>query len=286
MIIDIFLPLSLVFIMFTLGIGLTYSDFTNVFRQPKAFTIGLFNQIILLPLIAFCIILIFGLNQEMAVGFMILASCPGGVTSNIITKLANGDTALSISFTAVISILTVVTLPLITAFSVNYFMGSDSPQISILSIGLTMYFITAVPVGIGLFVRSNYTQFSNSFEPKAVKISTILFIIIVFGALGSEWNLFMTNIFKLGPAISLLIISMLTIGYNSSKLFKLSREQSITISIESGIQNATVGITIGNLVLNSKTGISLLSLPSGLYGILMYIFCLPFVVWLIKYKTN
>ena len=116
----------------------------------------------------------------MAVGFMILASCPGGVTSNIITKLANGDTALSISFTAVISLLTVITLPLITAFSINYFMGSDSHQISILSIGLTMYFITAVPVGIGLFVRSNYTQFSNSFEPKAVKISTILFIIIVF----------------------------------------------------------------------------------------------------------
>ena len=164
-------------------------------------------------------------------------------------------------------------------------MGADPPQISILSIGLTMYFITAVPVGIGLFVRSNYTQFSNSFEPKAVKISTILFIIIVFGALGSEWNLFITNIFKLGPAITLLIISMLAIGYNSSKLFKLSKAQSITISIESGIQNATVGITIGNLVLNSKTGISLLSLPSGLYGILMYIFCLPFVVWFIKSKT-
>ena len=116
--------------------------------------------------------------------------------------------------------------------------------------------------------------------------STILFIIIVFGALGSEWNLFITNIFKLGPAITLLIISMLAIGYNSSKLFKLSRKQSITISIESGIQNATVCITIGNLVLNSKTGISLLSLPSGLYGILMYIFCLPFVVWFIKSKTN
>ena len=222
----------------------------------------------------------------MAVGFMILASCPGGVTSNMITKLANGDTALSISFTAVISILTVVTLPLITAFSVNYFMGADPPQISILSIGLTMYFITAVPVGIGLFVRSNYTQFSNSFEPKAVKISTILFIIIVFGALGSEWDLFITNIFKLGPATTVLIISMLAIGYNSSKLFKLSKAQSITISIESGIQNATVGITIGNLVLGSKTGISLLSLPSGLYGILMYIFCLPFVVWFIKSKTN
>ena len=282
MIIDIFLPLSLVFIMFTLGLGLTFDDFAKVVRQPKAFGVGMLNQLILLPFVAFCIVLITGLDKEMAVGFMILASCPGGVTSNIITKLAKGDTALSISYTAVISIVTVITLPIVTGFSMNYFMGSEAPPLHILSLGLTMFFITAVPVGIGLIVRSKYTHFSNSFEPKATKISTALFIIIVFGALGSEWDLFVNNVFILGPAIVILIISMLTIGYQSANWFKMSRERSITISIESGIQNATVGITIGNLIMNPDIGLSPLSLPSGVYGILMYFICLPFVFWLIK----
>ena len=113
MIIDIFLPLSLVFIMFTLGLGLTIADFTNIFREPKAFTVGILNQMIILPVVAFLIVNFLGLTEEMAVGMMILACCPGGVTSNMITKLAKGDTALSISYTAVVSIVTVITLPLI-----------------------------------------------------------------------------------------------------------------------------------------------------------------------------
>ena len=155
MIVDILLPLSLVFIMFTLGLGLTFNDFGNVAREPKAFGVGILNQMILLPMVAFGIILLSGLSSEMAVGIMILACCPGGVTSNIITKLARGDTALSISYTAVISILSVITLPIITGLSMNYFMGSDAPPFNILSLGLTMFFITAIPVGIGLLVNLN-----------------------------------------------------------------------------------------------------------------------------------
>jgi bile acid:Na+ symporter, BASS family len=286
MIVDILLPLSLVFIMFTLGLGLTFNDFSNVAREPKAFGIGILNQMILLPMVAFCIILFSGLSGEMAVGIMILACCPGGVTSNIITKLAKGDTALSISYTALISILSVISLPIITGLSMNYFMGSHAPSLNILSLGLTMFFITGIPVAIGLLIRFKYRSFSNSFEPKATKISTFLFIIIVLGALASEWNLFINNIFILGPSIVVLIIVMLTIGYQSSKWFNMNRERSITISIESGIQNATVGITIGNLIMNSETGLSPLSLPSGVYGIFMYIVCLPFVFWLIKFKIE
>ena len=286
MIIDILLPLSLVFIMFTLGLGLTFDDFSNVVREPKAFGIGILNQMMLLPMVAFGIILLSGLSREMAVGIMILACCPGGVTSNIITKLARGDTALSISYTAVISILSVISLPIITGLSMNYFMGADSPPFNILSLGLTMFFITAIPVGIGLLVKLKYGFFANLFEPIATKISTFLFIIIVLGALASEWNLFINNIFILGPSMVILIIIMLTIGYQSSKWFNMNRERSITISIESGIQNATVGITIGNLIMNSETGLSPLSLPSGVYGILMYFVCLPFVFWLIRSKIE
>ena len=282
MIIDIFLPLSLIFIMFILGIGLTTKDFKNVLLEPKAFGLGIVNQMIILPIVAFSIISVIGLTNEMAVGMMILACCPGGVTSNMITKLAKGDTALSISYTAVTSILTVITLPLIVGFSMQYFMGSNAPSINILSLGLTMFFITSLPVSIGLYINTKYHGIVDAFRPIANKVSTVLFIIIVAGALASEWDTFISNLDTLGPAIIVLIIIMLFIGYNSAKWFSMSKKKAVTIAIESGVQNATVGITIGNLILSQETGLSILSLPSGVYGILMYLVCLPFVFWFLK----
>ena len=286
MIIDIFLPLSLMFIMFTLGIGLTIQNFRNIIEQPKALIIGLVNQMILLPLIAFIIILFINLPSEMAVGMMILSCCPGGVTSNMLTKIAKGDTALSISYTAIVSVITVFTLPLIVGLSMQYFMGSNAPNISILSLGLTMFFITTIPVSIGIFINTKYHNLSISFLPIANKISSILFIIIIIGALASEWDAFINNLNLLGPAIILLIFLMLFIGYISGKLFSLNKKKSITIAIESGIQNATVGMTIGNLILNQESGLSILSLPSGVYGILMYLVCLPFVFFILKKKIK
>ena len=281
MIIDIFLPLSLVFIMFTLGVGLTTKDFKNVLLEPKAFGLGIINQMIILPILAFSIVSVIGLTNEMAVGMMILACCPGGVTSNMITKLAKGDTALSISYTAMASIITVITLPLIVGFSMQYFMESSAPSINILSLGMTMFFITSLPVSIGLYINTKYHDIADVFRPIANKISTVLFIIIVGGALASEWDAFVSNLDTLGPAIISLIIIMLFIGYNSAKWFSMSKKKAVTIAIESGIQNATVGITIGNLILNQE-GLSILSLPSGVYGILMYLVCLPFVFWFLK----
>ena len=282
MIIDIFLPLSLIFIMFTLGLGLTLNDFIDLLHKPKAFFVGITNQMVLLPLLAFIIVSLMGITKEIAVGMMILASCPGGVTSNMITKLAKGDTALSISYTAVISILTIITLPFITGFSMNYFMGAEVPPLNLVSLGLTMFMITALPVGIGLIVRSINRTFADSFEVIATNISTVLFVIIIIGALVSEWSTFIENLAALGPAIILLMVGMIIIGYNSSNWFKMNDKQAVTVAIESGIQNATVGITIGNLIINPETGLSILSIPSGVYGILMYFICLPFVYWYLK----
>ena len=286
MIIDIFLPASLIFIMLTLGLGLESSDFTNLVRKPRSFFVGLTNQILLLPLVTYIIILVFGITKEAAVGMMILACCPGGVTSNIITKLAKGDTALSISYTAFNSILAIVTLPLIVGFSMKSFMGQEAPDVNILSLGLTMFFITAVPVGIGLLIREKNKYYADKLEPKASKISTILFAIIILGALLSEWETFINNFVLLGPAIVLLILAMLTIAYRSSKLFKMSDKQSITVAIESAMQNGTVGITVGNLIINPESGLSILSIPSGVYSILMYLICLPFVFWFLKRTPN
>ena len=282
MIIDIFLPLSLIFIMFSLGLGLIYSDFTNLVYKPKPFFVGIMNQMVILPLLAFIIISLLNITKEIAVGMMILASCPGGVTSNMITKLAKGDTALSISYTAVISILTIFTLPLISGLSMNHFMGAEAPPLNLLSLGLTMFFITAVPVGVGMLVRSKNKPFADAFDGTATKISTVLFVVIILGALASEWGTFINNFLQLGPAILIMIVAMLFIAYSSSTWFKMSSKQSITVTIESGIQNGTVGITVGNLIINPESGLSILSIPSGVYSILMYFICLPFVFWYIK----
>ena len=145
-----------------------------------------------------------------------------------------------------------------------------------------MFTITTVPVTIGLYVNKKFNNFSMLFLQVANKISTILFIIIVLGALASEWNTFTNNLNLLGPSIILLILSMLFIGFNSSKWFCLDKEKAITIAIESSIQNATVGITIGNIIFPQESGLSIFSLPSGVYGILMYLVCLPFMLYVIK----
>jgi len=286
MIIDIILPLSLVFIMFSLGLGLSTNDFKNVALQPKVFAVGILNQMVLLPLVAFALITLFGLGNEIAVGLMILACSPGGVTSNIITKLAKGDTALSISYTAVVSIASVLTLPLITGFSIYYFMGSEAPAINVLSLGLTMFLITAIPVILGLLVHHKAKVFTQRFEPVATKISAILFVFIVIGALASEWQTFVDNVFILGPSIVTLIIVMLLLGYTSAHLFKMSEAQAVSVAIATGIQNATVGITVGNLILPSGEGLSVLSLPSGVYGILMYLVVLPIVFAYVKWMNG
>jgi len=277
MIIDVLLPLSLIFIMLSLGLGLTTSDFKRVLKNPKAFLVGIINQMIILPLVAFFIASIFSLSNELSVGIMILACCPGGVTSNIITRLAKGDTALSISYTAITSILTVITLPLIVDFSIEYFMGTKAPPINIFNLGLIMFLITAVPVCLGLYINTKYNDFSKSFRSIGNKVSTILFVIIVIGALASEWTTFINNLNVLGPSIITLILFMTFISYSSAQLCNVGQSKSITIAIESGIQNATVGITLGNIIMPTSETISLLSLSSGVYGILMYLVCLPLI---------
>ena len=283
MIIDIFLPVSLMFIMFTLGIGLTVENFKNIISQPKALILGLVNQMLLLPLIAFFILLIIKLPSEMAVGVMILACCPGGVTSNMLTKLAKGDTALSVSYTAVVSVATVVTLPIIVGFSMDHFMGESAPDIDVLTLGITMFLLTTVPVVIGMSVRHYSTETADKIDKGVSMVAAGLFVIIVLAAIATEWDTLMDNIGALGPAVVILSVMMLGIGYKSAEFLELNAKRATTVSIESGIQNASVGITVGGLILASPDGgLSTLSLPSGVYGVLMYIVVAPFVYWRIN----
>lgn len=276
---SVFLPLSLAIIMFSLGIGLTIEDFRRVGARPYAFGIGAVNQMIVLPVVGFVVAVLSGLPGELALGVMILAFCPGGVTSNILTKLARGDVALSISLTAVISLAAIFTVPLLVAWSAGYFMGLDAPDVNVTQLGLAMFAITAVPVALGVALRHFAPGFSNAAEPWMARFANLLFVVIVVGALAANWDLFITNLPKLGPSLVALNIVLLAIGWYSGRLLKLDRGEASAVAIDTGVQNATLGITVGSLIAEQASGLPPFSLPSGVYGITMYLVTLPFVYW-------
>ena len=169
---DIILPLALAFIMFALGLGLTFEDFARVATRPRDFLVGALSQIILLPLVAFLLVSAWPLKPELALGVMIIAAAPGGVTSNILTSFARGDVALSISLTAVVSLLSVVTIPIIVVFAYAHLVGGEAGDVSVIRTAVSVFIIVTVPVLIGLFVRRFSEGFSRRFEPMARHIST------------------------------------------------------------------------------------------------------------------
>lgn len=277
--ITVFLPLALAVIMFSLGLGLTVADFARVAAQPRAFGIGAFSQLVTIPLVAFVIATAFGLSPELAVGLMILSLCPGGVTSNILTKLAKGDLALSISLTGIISLVAVFTMPPLVAFFARQFMGLDAPPVDVTRLGISMFLITAAPVVIGILVRRFAEGAALAIEPFVEKLALVLFVIVVVGALAANWSLFVANLAILAPSLIVLNLALLAIGLALGRLFALGPAQSTAIAIETGIQNATLGITVGSLIAEQAGALPPFSLPSGVYGITMYLVTIPFVLW-------
>ena len=186
---DIILPLALAFIMFALGLGLTGNDFLRVLKQPKDFLVGLISQIILLPIIAFILVKIWPISSEIAIGVMIIAAAPGGVTSNILTSFAKGDVALSISLTAIISLLSVITVPFVIITSLNLLNLDNIVQdVSLISMALSMFLIVTVPVIFGMSIRKFASNAAISFETTAKKISIFFFILVLIGAILAERN--------------------------------------------------------------------------------------------------
>ena len=277
--ITVFLPLALAIIMFSLGLGLTLDDFRRVVRAPKAFGIGALSQIVVLPIIAYVIVVLFRLPAELAVGLMILSFCPGGVTSNILTKFAKGDLALSISLTGVVSLVSVVTVPLLVAITADHFMGVEAPRVNVTSLAVAMFVITALPVVLGMAVRHFAPGLTGKIERFVEWLAMMLFVIVVVGALAANWSLFVANLAILGPSVVVLNAVLLAIGLGLARLFSLDERQATAISIETGIQNATLGITVGSLIVEQASSLPPFSLPSGVYGITMYIVSLPFVFW-------
>ncbi|WP_420860559.1 bile acid:sodium symporter family protein [Algirhabdus cladophorae] len=278
--INVVLPLSLAIIMLSLGIGLTGADFKRVAERGRAFAIGAACQVLLVPIVAYAMILAFGLTGEMAAGVMLLSFCPGGVTSNVVSRLARGDVALSVSLTAVVSLLSILTVPPLVGWAVVHFMGDAAPEISVTSLAIAMFLITTLPVALGMAIRRFAPAFALRIEPKLVILASILFVVIVIAAVATNWQLFVDNLASLGPALISLNLIMMVAGLAIAAAAGMSWRERKTMSIEVGIQNGTVGITLAPLIVGASATVPAIGLPSAVYGVTMYLVALPFVLWL------
>tara|TARA_A100001391_G_scaffold205236_1_gene204301 strand:- start:36388 stop:37263 length:876 start_codon:yes stop_codon:yes gene_type:complete len=283
MLIEVILPVILAVIMFSLGLGLRPSDFWRIAVQPRAFSIGAFNQLIVVPIVAFAVATLFALPAEMALGVMILAACPGGILSNSASRYAEGNVPLSISLTAVISLVATITLPILVALSASHFLGSEAPAIDVTALGVQVFVLTAVPVGLGMAL----TQFTPRFVAAASSwisgLAFWLFVMMILAALVSNWDAFSSNFRVLGPALIAMNAALLLIGLASGRLAGLNARDVTTIAIESGTQNGSLGITVGLLVLGAGTGLPDTTLPAVIYSITAWILTMPFVLWRRRY---
>ncbi len=263
----IFLPLALAFIMLGMGLTLTRRDFKNIVVYPKAIILGLFTQIILLPIIGFILIQFFGLSGTMAVGLMILAACPGGPTSNLITHLSRGDTALSISLTAVSSVITVVTIPLIVNYSIQFFGEEGSITLPVGQTIVQIMGVTIIPVSIGMFLKNKFPALSLKADKPVRYASAVFFTLIILAAILKERESLPAFFAEAGPVTLILNVLTLLIGYYLAKAFFLPRAQQVSIAIESGIQNGTLGIMIAATLLKNSE----MTIPIAIYSLLMFL---------------
>lgn len=275
---DVILPLALAFIMFTLGLGLTFSDFARVARMPKNFLIGLVSQLLFLPLVALIIIFIWPLQPELAIGLILIAAAPGGVTSNILTSFAKGDVALSISLTAVMSLLSVVSVPLVLGISMGLISDNSLGSISLTSIAISMFLIVTLPVLLGMIFRASLSYLTKRIEKIAKIFSTALFVLVLIGAILAERQNLVEYFAQTGLVVLILNILMMTIAYYWAKLFSSGRPQLKAISLECGLQNGTLAIFVGTSVF----GGGLYIVPAATYSVIMYLTSLIFIYFIRK----
>lgn len=264
----IILAISLMIIMLGMGLSLVVDDFKRIFIQPKAIFIGLINQILILPVFAFLLASLFPIQPEIAVGVMILAACPGGPTSNLISHLAKADTALSVTLTAFSSFITILTIPFIVNFALEKFLDQNTMiQLDVVQTFLQILLIVIIPISVGMLIRSYKETFALKMAKPVRIASGILLIIIILGLIIKERETLATSFKQAGLLVVCLNLIVMFFAFYSAKLFKVSSKRSLSISIESGIQNGTLGITVVVVLLNN----SAFALVSAVYGVLMFI---------------
>ncbi len=275
---DLLMPIAIGIIMLGLGLSLTLADFKRMFIYPKAITVGLITQTILLPIICFGIIALFGLPPELAVGMMLLAAAPGGATANLYSHLAKGDVALNITLTAINSILSLVTLPLIINFSLNYFLGEGQyipPQTKKV---LEVIFIILIPVAIGMLIRSKNAAFAQKMNTPVRVFSIALLAGLIIVALIKERATLLESFAQVGFAALLFNLTSMLVGYYLPLFLKIERKQAIAIGMEIGIHNGTLAIFIALNVLQS----SAMTIAPAIYSLIMFITAGIFGWWLAR----
>ena len=260
-------PLVLAIIMLGLGLGLSIKDFTRILRTPRDFIVGFFTQLILLPIVALIIALSLDLSSAIAVGLMIIAAAPGGVTSNVLTKFANGDVALSISLTAVTSLVCIITVPIIVISSADILGVTIEKEISIVGIALKMALVITVPVIIGMIIR----RFAENFILSKIKVinktTGWLFVIVFIAIWIEEKDNILTYLTQAGLAVLILNITMMIIAYFIARKFVSGIAQQKCIALECGLQNGTLAVFVSTLIFDEVAFI----VPTGAYALLMYI---------------
>ena len=266
---QIFLPISLAIIMFGMGLTLVVGDFGRLFTYPKAVIVGLCNQLIFLPLIGFSVILLFDLSSSMAIGIMILALCPGGPTSNLITQVARGNIGLSVTLTALASLITVFTIPIILSKAIAYFTGDTAVviELPVIQTMLQIFLITVIPISLGMLIRKRNEDFALRMESPMRTASTVLFVIIFLIVMIANKDDLIQAMKEVGLATLLLNLSTMGLGYIIAKFFGITGKSQISITVESGIQNGTLAFVIATTLLNNFE----MGLPAGAYSIWMFI---------------
>ena len=273
-------PVCLAIIMFGLGLGLTVADFKRVITIPRDFIVGFFGQVIILPIIAFILIHIISMPPEIALGVMIIAAAPGGVTSNILTKFANGDVALSVTLTAVVSLISAITVPLIVYNSASFLGFEITKEISMINIAVKMFFVVTVPVIFGMIVRSLMTDFIISKTLLIQRLSVILFLIVFISIWVEEWERIVSFITRAGLVTFILNITMIFIGYYMAKYLASGLGQRKCISLECGLQNGTLAVFVATQLFDDIV----FMVPTAAYALIMFVTSIIFV--LIVRKIN
>ena len=273
-------PIILALIMLGLGLGLKVEDFTRVFKAPKDFIVGFISQLIILPIVAYLLIIILKTPPEIAIGVMIIAAAPGGVTSNILTKFADGDVALSISLTAIISLISIISVPLIIFTSADFLgITNISQNISMTGIALKMVLVVTVPVILGMIIR----KFADSFVASKVeifnKLNIVLFIIFFIAAFYEERDNIISFIMQAGLIALILNVTMMIIGYYLAKTFASGIKQRKCIALECGLQNGSLALFVSTQIFGTDI---LYAIPTGAYALIMYITSFIFIYILKK----
>ena len=275
-------PVALALIMLGLGASLTIKDFTRVFQNPKEFFVGLICQLIVLPVIAYLLVIILKTPIELALGVMLIAAAPGGVTSNVLTKFANGDVALSISLTAFSSLISIVSVPYIVFLSIELFdISYIEKEISMIGISLKMFFVVTVPVIIGMIIRRIANEFIIKNMKIIQKLSIALFVIVFIAIYIEEWDSIVMFLTKAGIIAFTLNVVMMIVGFYTAKFFASGVAQQRCISLECGLQNGTLAVFVGTQLFNDMTYM----VPTAAYALIMMTTSVLFVLFLRK-KIN